>query len=75
MGRSPRKTPKVRVNLDLPPGSKARLERLRDTTEADSMSEVVRRALALYEAVREATGSCERVEILGQDGKRHLIVL
>lgn len=75
VSRPPRSIPKVRVNLDLPPASKAQLERLRDITEADSMSEVVRRALALYEAVIEATGTAERIEVTGKDGASQLILI
>ncbi|NIN67546.1 MAG: ribbon-helix-helix protein, CopG family, partial [Anaerolineae bacterium] len=65
----------VRLNLDLPPGSKARLERLRDSTEADSMSEAIRRALALYDAAVTLSGPTDRVTIQAEDGTTHLIVL
>lgn len=43
------KAQKTRLAVDVPPAVKERLERLRVQTEADSMSEVVRRALAVYE--------------------------
>ena len=51
MSRPVRTIKKQRLNLDLPLGVKERIEQLRDTTHADSMSEVVRRALAVYEFV------------------------
>jgi hypothetical protein len=44
-------TVKTRVQLDLPPGSMARLETLRDKTEAVSYAEVLKNALRLYEAL------------------------
>lgn len=44
---------KVRLNLEMPEDMKGRLERLRDETYADSMSEVLRRALAVYEFIWE----------------------
>lgn len=44
---------KVRLNLEIPEDMKGRLKRLRDETYADSMSEVLRRALAVYEFVWE----------------------
>lgn len=55
---------------------KERLEQLRDNTDADSMSEVVRKALAVYELVthevlrgstliiKSSDGSERRVEII-----------
>ena len=51
-----KKIEKVRLNLDLPPKVKVRLEELRAMTDADSMSEVVRRALALYDLVVASGG-------------------
>ena len=60
MPRPQRSSKKVRLNLDMPPAVKERLEILRDSTHADSMSEVVRRALAVYEFVaRESERGCQ----------------
>lgn len=42
---------KVRVQLDLPPKSMARLNALKEATEAGSNAEVIRNALRLYEAM------------------------
>ncbi len=42
---------KIRLNLEVLPIVKKRLDRLVGDSEADSMSEVVRRALSLYELV------------------------
>ena len=53
MPRPARTQSRVRLNLDLPEETKQRLEGLRDITHADSMSEVVRRALAVYEFLLE----------------------
>lgn len=47
--RPARKQPKVRLNLDMSVEVKEQIEALRDRTHADSMSEVIRRALALYD--------------------------
>lgn len=49
MPRPSRKQPKIRLNLDMPAEIKSQLEELRDLTHADSMSEVIRRALAVYD--------------------------
>lgn len=51
MPRIARKQSKVRMNLDMPEPVKKRLEDLRNETYADSLSEVIRRALALYDLV------------------------
>jgi len=48
MPRPPREVSKVRVNLDLHPEVKTLLEEVRDEIHADSMSEVVRRAVLAY---------------------------
>jgi len=40
-----------RIQMDMPPRSVERLERLRDLTEAASYAEVMRNALRLYEAM------------------------
>ncbi|MBG6119350.1 MULTISPECIES: hypothetical protein [unclassified Sphingobium] len=42
-----------RIQMDMPPKSVERLERLRDITEAASYAEVMRNALRLYEAMIE----------------------
>ncbi len=47
--RPARAVPKVRVNLDLHPDVKSCMERIKDRIQADSLSEVVRRALIAYE--------------------------
>lgn len=41
--------PKVRLNLELTPTVRARLDELQTLGEHDSLTEVVRRALALYD--------------------------
>ena len=42
---------RVRLNLELPERLRARLEPLRVLSEADSLTEVVRRAIALYDVL------------------------
>ena len=49
MARPTRKEKKIRLNLDLTPRARERLERLKEACDADSYSEVVRRALAALE--------------------------
>jgi hypothetical protein len=49
--RPARKQPKIRLNLDMTVEVKEQIEALRDRMHADSMSEVVRRALAICDFV------------------------
>ena len=52
--RPEKKLPKVRLNLDMPVEVKEKIEALRDTNGIESLSEVVRRALAIYDLVMSA---------------------
>ena len=50
----------TRVQLDLPPRSVERVERLKEMTEAGTRTEVIRYALRLYEAmIKEARGGAD----------------
>lgn len=42
-----------RINLEISPTAKARIQKLREATDAHSLSEVVRRALATYDCLWE----------------------
>jgi len=57
--RPEKKLPKVRLNLDMPAEVKEKIEALRDANGIESLSEVVRRALAVYELVmsQQAAGT------------------
>lgn len=51
MPRPKRTEERTRLNLDLTERVRDRLERLRDETEADSLTEVIRRALHVYDVM------------------------
>ncbi|MCX6714194.1 MAG: ribbon-helix-helix protein, CopG family [Candidatus Uhrbacteria bacterium] len=53
MPRPKRTKERRRLNLDLTEQTRERLDRLRIQTEADSLTEVIRRALTVYEALLE----------------------
>lgn len=53
MPRIKRKEPRVRLNLELTENVVDRLERLRELSEADSRTEVIRRALSVYDLLLE----------------------
>ena len=55
MPRPASKEAKVRLNLELPERVRERLERVREMSEADSLTEVIRRALTVYDALLTTT--------------------
>lgn len=73
--RPARKQPKVRLNLDMSVEVKEQIEALRDRMHADSMSEVIRRALAIYDflVAQQADGSITLVR--SKDGSEKQIPL
>ena len=48
---------KYRFNLELTKGAKDQLEELQRRTEAASLTEVIRKALAVYDALQEHTAT------------------
>lgn len=57
-----------RVQLEMPPQSMERLERLKDKTEATSYAEVMKTALRLYEALIEEAEAGREFAIRNADG-------
>ncbi len=70
MSRPANKESRVRLNLDLPERVRERLERVRVLSESDSLTEVIRRALAVYDTLLTSTHEegC-KVIIRSGDGK------
>lgn len=66
---------RVRLTLETSEPVRKRLEDLRNTTEADSLSEVIRRALTIYETfvVRTKDEKC-KVFVRDEDGSEREIV-
>ncbi|WP_247539158.1 ribbon-helix-helix protein, CopG family [Ralstonia pseudosolanacearum] len=73
--RPARKQPKVRLNLDMTVEVKEQIEALRDRTHADSMSEVIRRALAVYDFLLTETAEGSDTIIRTRDGSEKHIAL
>lgn len=73
MPRPANTEPKVRLSLELTERVRDRLERLRQQTEADSLTEVIRRALTLYDMV--VNDSNGRVVIRSKEGVEQEIVV
>lgn len=55
--------------------TKQQLELLRDLTNADSMSEVVRRALAMYDFACNETSAGADIIVRAKDGSEQKILL
>ena len=59
----------VRMTLVLPPKSSARLERLKEVTEAASYAEIIRNAIRVYEALVMEHDSGTKFFVKRKDGK------
>lgn len=68
-------TPKKRLNIELPLAARERLERLMIDTEADSMTEVIRRALLLYEELHHARVEGARLVLRTGHVEREILIL
>lgn len=61
MTRPARVVKKIRVNLDMHPDVKEQVEALKERLNADSMGEVIRRAVAVYQILLDANDGDEMV--------------
>jgi hypothetical protein len=59
---------RVRLNLDLQTEVKERLDGLQERTGAASLTEVIRRALALYDLVVDHQKAGGRIQLYNRDG-------
>jgi hypothetical protein len=76
MARPSRTQPKIRLNLEIPEAAKESLDRLKDTTQADSTTEVIRRALAVYDFLWNCKKSGETPLVRSKEGEiRELVLL
>lgn len=73
MPRPKRTARTVRLNLEMHEAVRARIENLKESTQADSMAEVIRRALAVYSSLYDATQ--EGGKIIIKNGAREIEVL
>ena len=74
MPRPKRNTPTKRLNLEMNEKVKKNIERLRDETQADSLAEVIRRALALYDTLWETTRDGSAVIIRTESIDREVLI-
>lgn len=65
-----------RLHLELPERVRNRLEEIRVLSEADSLTEVVRRALAVYDVLLVAVRDRKETVVLrSEDGKERELVI
>lgn len=69
MPRIAKRVAMTRLNLELSVATREMLERLRDQTQADSMAEVIRRALMIYEYLIKH-GAGNSVTVLDKENRQ-----
>jgi hypothetical protein len=68
--------PRWRIHLELPEPFRGKVTQLRSLTEADTVTEVVRRALELYDVLMTATKERKmRLILRDENGTEHEILL
>jgi len=75
MPRPPSTENRVRLNLELPVRVRDQLERLKELSEADSLTEVIRRALRIFELLLEMRASKASIIIRAKDGSEKEIII
>ena len=65
----------VRLNLEIAPAVRERLERLRESTGAESLTEVIRRSLSVYETLIEISDSSLEIVVKDKDGEMRPMLL
>ena len=75
MPRIARRGVKTRLNLELSEEVRQRLESLREKTDADSLAEVVRKALVVYDFLWSEREKGTKLLVRGADNKDRELVL
>ena len=65
----------VRLNLTLSKEAKKQLEKLQKETKADTLTEVIRKAIKLYDVATQCGKNGERLVLKSDEGERELMVL
>lgn len=75
MPRPKRTKPTTRLTLDLSDEVRARLDRLKNQTGADSLTEVIRRALAVYDFCHRQKVDGMTVYVAGGGVEKEVVLL
>lgn len=70
----PKREPKPRLSLALTPSARARLDRVQALSDAETMSEAIRRALAVYEVMLNAQQNGTEIVLRTKRGERRLLM-
>lgn len=65
---------KVRLNLEIPERTKARLEAVRELSESETITEVIRRAITVYETLLLQQSQGNKILIRNNTGDRELFL-
>lgn len=74
MPRIARSQPTSRLNLEIAEQVREKLERLRDSTNADSLTEVIRRALAVYDILHSTAAEGGTIILKTGEGEQKLVI-
>jgi hypothetical protein len=75
MPRLAKNIQRARLNLELAAEVKRKLEELRDATNADSLGEVIRRAVSVYEFLLEERRSGRQLITRGAGDEREVVLI
>lgn len=75
MARPKRPTPVRRLNLEIPEAQNQRLETLKEKTEATSLTQVIQKALAVYDLVMAEKLKGSTVIIRDAEGRDRELIL
>ena len=75
MPRPPRNVETERLNLVVSKAVRERLKGLQKATDADSMTQVIKKALAVYDFLWQEKSKGARLMVKSEDGERELVLL
>lgn len=75
MPRTKRVNDITRLNLEVRESVRDRIERLKTRTEAESITEVIRRSLSFYEAMLDIADGRTELVILSKNEKEQRLIL
>ena len=75
MPRIARTSPTSRLTLEMPEPVRKQMEHLKDQTHAQSLTEVIRRAIAVYDLLRTATADGNKIILENADGRQRELAI
>jgi len=74
MPRIAKKNPITRLSLEMAESVRKQLEKIRDETRADSLAEVFRRSLSVYDILRRTISEGGHIVLHTPEGEQRLII-